>query len=74
MRDADSSASREFVDTDVLADMDVLGDVLVLVVDWDCCVIEEAPIAERRLGDRRTPTPGGSTRVAPVAVPTVRVN
>jgi hypothetical protein len=56
--------------------MDVLGDmdVLVLVVDWDCCVIEEAPIAERRHGDRRTPTPGGSTRVAPAAVPTARVN
>jgi hypothetical protein len=57
---------------DVPGDLDVL--VLVLVVDWDCCVIEEAPIAERRHGDRRTPTPGGSTRVAPAAVPTARVN
>jgi hypothetical protein len=72
MEDAGSSASCVLVD--VLVDVDVLGDVLVLVVDWDCCVIEEAPIAERRHGDRRTPTPGGSTRVASAAVPTARVN
>jgi hypothetical protein len=74
MEDTGSSASCVLVEVLVDVDVDVLGDVLMLVVDRDCCVIEEAPIAERRHGDRRTPTPGGSTRVAPAAVPTARVN